>query len=417
MHWKEHDEVVTKSMIDDVVRAVSGSDLPTRPIPVRVGGDLSRVTIDLGSSAIAVTAQGIRPAHDAVFARPKGTLPLPAPHLPETPAEAAQAMEDLRRVFDVERREWVVCVAWLLAALRPQGPYPILYMRGEQGSGKSTLARALVSLIDPRRPDMRALSRDTRDLAIRAEHVHVLAFDNVSAISGELSDALCRLATGDGFDTRQLHSDRDLAVFDAARPMLMNSIVDAATRPDLLDRALLLELPKRKMRNNDDDLRVAIERCRAHALGALLYAVAHGIGTSEAVPIPVDVRMRAAASFAARAAPAIGLDPSDIVQAYEDSRAAAQGVLADDPVVVALCAFMKPGQTWKGPVGELLNLLDERRHGARPRGWPESARGLTSALRRLAPTLRDFGILHTPPDGRCQGHANVRQHTLTREAR
>jgi putative DNA primase/helicase len=237
----------------------------------------------------------------------------------------------------------------------------------------------------------------------------------VSAISGETSDALCRLATGDGFDTRQLYSDRDLAVFEAARPMLMNSIVDAATRPDLLDRALILDLPTRKVRRNDDEIRAAVERCRPHALGALLYAVAHALRTSDVVPIPAEVRMRAAASFAVRAAPAIGLEPSAIVQAYEDSRGAVGRVLADDPVVVALGCFLKPGQSWKGSVGELLSLLYERRHGARPRGWPASARGLASALRRLAPALRDVGILHTPPSSHYQGHANVREHTLTRD--
>jgi hypothetical protein len=371
--WKEHGEIVTKSMIDDVVRALGGLGLQTQPIPVRVRGDLSRITIDLGPSAspLAVTAQGIALAPDAVFARPKGSLPLPAPHVPETRAQAAEAVEDLRRVLGVEPREWAACVAWLLAALRPEGPYPILYVRGEQGSGASTLARALLSLIDPRRPDMRALPRDPRDLAIRTEHVHILGFDNVSTISGETSDALCRLATGDGFDTRQLHSDRDLAVFEAARPMLMTSIVDAAKRPDLLDRALMIDLPKRAERRDDDEIRAAVELHRPRALGALLSAVAHALGASGAVTIPGDVRMRAAASFAARAAPALGLEPSAIVQAYVDSRAAAHGVLADDPVVLALDRFLTPGKPWKGSMGDLLGALNELRHGARPpRGWP-----------------------------------------------
>lgn len=413
--WKEHDEIVTKSMIDDVVRALGGAGLPVQPIPVRIGGELSRITIDLGATALAVTAQGIAPAPDAVFARPKGSLPLPAPQVPQTASQAAKTTEALRRVLGVEPREWAVCVAWLLAALRPEGPYPMLFVRGEQGSGKSTLARALLSLIDPRRPDMRALPRDARDLAIRAEHVHVLGFDNVSAISGETSDALCRLATGDGFDTRQLHSDRDLAVFEAARPMLMTSIVDAARRPDLLDRALMIDLPKRAERRDDDELRAAVDQLRPSALGALLYAVAHAIKVSAAVTIPADVRMRAAASFAARAAPALGLDPSAIVQACVDSRAAAHGVLADDPVVVALDRFLKPGQSWKGSMGDLLDALNGLRHGARaPRDWPEGPEALSARLRRFAPTLRARGIAHSPPDRR-RGHRNVREHVLTRE--
>jgi hypothetical protein len=133
-------------MIDNVVRALGRSDLQTQPVPVRIGGDLSRITIDLGPSAspLAVTAQSIAPAPDAVFARPKGSLDLPPPHVPETTAQAAEAVDALRRVLSIEPREWAACVAWLLAALRPEGSYPILYVRGEQGSGKSTLARCFL---------------------------------------------------------------------------------------------------------------------------------------------------------------------------------------------------------------------------------------------------------------------------------
>jgi hypothetical protein len=414
--WLEYQEILTKSMIDDVVRALGGSGLPKRPIHIRVGGDLSRITLDLGDSALAVTAHGIQHAPDAVFARPKGTLCLPAPHVPRTIAESAAAVEGVRRVLGLERRTWTACMAWLLAALRPEGPYPILYVRGEQGSGKSTLARALLSLIDPRRPDMRALPRDPRDLAIRAEHVHVLGFDNVSMVSGENSDALCRLATGDGFDTRQLRSDRDLAVFDAARPMLMTSIIDAATRPDLLDRAVIIDLPALEGRRDDDELRAAVEQHRPHVLGALLYAIAHAMAASNATEIPRDVRMRAPASFAARAAPALGLKPGAIVQAYLDSRATAQAVLAEDPVLVALDEFLKPGLPWSGSMGELLKALNRQRNGERPwKGWPESPKGLQVALQRLAPMLRARGIIHMPPNARLKGHENVRVHTLTRD--
>ena len=33
--------------------------------------------------------------------------------------------------------EFVLNIAWLLAALRPTGPYPVLGIAGEQGSAKS----------------------------------------------------------------------------------------------------------------------------------------------------------------------------------------------------------------------------------------------------------------------------------------
>jgi hypothetical protein len=93
-------------------------------------------------------------------------------------------------------------VAWLLAALRNCGPYPVLALAGEQGSAKSTVAAMLRSCIDPVTAPLRALPRDDRDLFIAACNGHLLAFDNVSGLPTWISDTLCRLATGGGFAVR-----------------------------------------------------------------------------------------------------------------------------------------------------------------------------------------------------------------------
>ena len=75
----------------------------------------------------------------------------------------------------------------------------------------------------------------------------MLAFDNVSGLPARVSDTLCRLATGGGFAARQLYTDADEALFDAARPAILNGIEDIVTRPDLADRAVFLTLdPSRR---------------------------------------------------------------------------------------------------------------------------------------------------------------------------
>lgn len=410
--WNEHQMTIAKSTIADVVRALSHG-LPTRPVPVRVGGKLDRITLDLGSSAIAVTAGGIEPSPESVFSRPPGSQPLPSPIMPADPADAPLVMEGLRKVLGIANPIMIACVAWLLAALRPEGPYPILFIRGEQGSGKSTLAKALRAIVDPRRPALGTLPKDPRDLAILAEHVHVVGIDNLSTISGEMSDAMCRLATGDGFTTRALYSDRDLAVFEMARPMIMTSIVDAATRPDLLDRALIVDLPQRTERRNDHEIDGAVVGLVPNVLGALLSGVSMALQGDEAT-VPDAVRMRAPASFAMKAAPALGVDPEAIVQAYLDSRVAAHGVTAEDPVVEALMGYLKPGQTWTGTMGLLLDNLNDRRHGSRPRGWPESPRGMSATIKRLVPTLRELGVHLIAPEGR-EGKERATVYKLTRD--
>ena len=112
----------------------------------------------------------------------------------------------------------MLLAAWLVAAFRPHGPYPILVLHGEQGSAKSTTARVLRALLDPNTAPLRGEPRDLRDVMIAASNGWIISFDNLSRIPHWLSDALCRLATGGGFSTRELYTDSEEVLFDAQRP-------------------------------------------------------------------------------------------------------------------------------------------------------------------------------------------------------
>ena len=77
---------------------------------------------------------------------------------------------------------------------------------------------------------------------IAANNGYLLAFDNLSGLPVWLSDALCRLASGGSFAVRQLFSDDEEVLFEAARPILLNGIEEVISRPDLGDRAIFLTL-------------------------------------------------------------------------------------------------------------------------------------------------------------------------------
>jgi hypothetical protein len=152
-------------------------------------------------------------------------------------------VETLRGFLNVRSDvHFVLAIAWLVAALRHCGPYPVLVVSGEQGSAKSTFSTILRALVDPNTAPLRALPRENRDLFIAASNGHVLIFDNVSGLPYWISDTLCRLATGGGFAVRQLYTDQDEVLFDACRPMILNGIEDIVARPDLADRAIFLTL-------------------------------------------------------------------------------------------------------------------------------------------------------------------------------
>src|SRR5438046_7757433 len=136
-------------------------------------------------------------------------LPLPAP-------ERGGSIEALWPFLNLSsRNDFVLVVAWLLATLRPRGPYPLLAISGEQGSAKTVLSKMLKALIDPNVAPVRALPREERELMIAANNGYLLAFDNLSGLPAWLSDALCRLASGGSFGVRQLFSHDAEVLFQA----------------------------------------------------------------------------------------------------------------------------------------------------------------------------------------------------------
>lgn len=78
--------------------------------------------------------------------------------------------------------EFRLLVGWLVGALSPGGPYPLLVLQGEQGSAKSTTVRVLRSVTDPAVEPLRAPPRGKRDLAIAASGNWVPVLDNLSGV-------------------------------------------------------------------------------------------------------------------------------------------------------------------------------------------------------------------------------------------
>ena len=165
-----------------------------------------------------------------------------------------EASRSCRPFLNVDHDGWVLIKAFLVAALKPAMPYPILVAKGEQGAGKSTGCRVITSLIDPRTSALRGAPREVRDLVAAARNAWLVCFDNLSHLPNDLADAACRLATGGGFGGRELYSDHDEAVFDATRPLVFNAIPDlGAARPDFLDRALIVEFNDIKPEQRRDE--------------------------------------------------------------------------------------------------------------------------------------------------------------------
>src|ERR1700758_2219265 len=226
----------------DLLEARAQFDGPECAVHVRIAEHAGDIYLDLADEqwrAVDIGPDGWRVigCPPVRFRRPAGMLPLPEP-------QQGGSVESLNSFLNLASRDdFILMVAWLFAALRPGGPYPLLAISGEQGSAKTVLSKMLRALVDPNVAPVRALPREERELMIAASNGHLLAFDNLSGLPAWLSDALCRIASGGSFAVRQLYTDDDEVLFQVARPLLLNSIEDVISRPDLADRAIFLTLP------------------------------------------------------------------------------------------------------------------------------------------------------------------------------
>lgn len=290
------------------------------------------------------------------FRRSAGMLPLPKP-------EPEGSFEMLRAFMNVNDATWPLVVAWLVAALRPRGPYPVLALFAEQGSGKSTAGRLLRNLVDPNSAPLRAEPRDGRDLMIAANNSWCLAYDNLSRVPPWLSDAFCRLSTGGGFATRELYTDQDEGIFDSQRPVLLTSIEEVATRSDLLDRCVIIWLPAipERSRRPEAEMSELFEELRPRILGALLNAVVGAMKNLHSVK-PDDLpRMADFALWVTAAEQALGWPKGTFMSAYAGNRASANDVaLEASPVARPLIEMLDEQGEWVGTSSDLLEPLEAR---------------------------------------------------------
>lgn len=391
--------------------------------------DETTIWLDVGDDthqAVKVTPDGwwLHADPPVKFIRKKGSLPLPTPIQSVNPGQTpGETLERLLRPFlnlaprqtDGADHDWVLVISWLLAALRLRGPFAVLQLKGEKGSAKSTLARVLRRLVDPHQVLLEPQPGSKRDMAIAAQGSWILAYDNLSHLTVQMSNALCMMSTGGGFRTRQLYSDDEEAIFSYMRPVLLTGIADVVARPDLLDRTITVTLPviAKGARKPEDRFWRSFDAQHEAILGALLSVLSRALAALPTIQEQEWPRLADFARWACAVEVAMDWPAGAFMAALEAVEAdATQTALEGSPIAAVLLAFLNERRRkaewhdelgrvlWRGTMTDLLGALKKRvfdyesdPHPERSRsGWPKGPRALTSQLLDIAPYLRAMGL-------------------------
>ena len=131
-YWIVTSKAANSQALQDAIGVLRGQALfegLQRKTAVRISGNDDTIWLDLANDnwqAVRIDASGWRVVEnpDVAFVRPRGVLPLPTPI-------SGGSLDELRELVNVASDDdWILIVAWLVAALRPSGPYPALSVNG-----------------------------------------------------------------------------------------------------------------------------------------------------------------------------------------------------------------------------------------------------------------------------------------------
>lgn len=366
-------------------------DADERPVHIRVACHGGAFWIDLCDDewrAVKVTPSGWEivanpPVH---FMRTSSMRALPVPL-------QGGNVNLLWDIINIPQSDQLLVLAVMLECFRADTPYPVLELVGEQGSAKSSTQQYLRELIDPNQANNRAAPKAAEDVIVAAQNSHLVSYENLSHLPDAYQDFLCVLATGGGYAKRELYTNFDESVVTIKKPIFLNGINVVATRQDLADRTVHINLPPIERRVTAGEIGKKFEAHRSSIFGGLLDQFVNALKVLPTVVAdePDLPRMADFALLGEAVYRANGKQPGDFLAYYGSKRQeTVHRTLDSSPVGAAILNYLDKQPNYKGTVKGLFEVLSRNRQDGET--WPRSPKGFADAFRRVAPALRLIGI-------------------------
>jgi len=293
-------------------------------------------------------------------------------------------------------------MVYLVSCLLPNIPHPILVLAGEKGSAKSTSMKMIRAIVDPAVQDLMSMPNGKEDFVLSLANNYMPSFDNLDAISAEKSDLLCMACTGGALSKRTLYTDEDETMLSFKRCVTLNGINIVATRADLLDRSIILELERiaTSERKEESVIWQRFNKDMPEIIGAVLTALSQAMAIYPTVKLDDFPRMADFTRWGYAIAEALGLCGDTFVAAYKSNlNKANDEAVAAHPVAAAVIAFMRDSSNWSGSVAGLLSELERiavtEKINSNNKAWPLAATILSRRLLEVKSNLEELGISYS----------------------
>jgi len=398
-YWRETNKTINKEVICSVISTLEARAIHSgiqeevynrvaineETVYIDIGDNKHVIKIDNGGWSIETDA----PIYFRRFSHQKIQV------LPERGGN----FKDLLNYFNLrDELHQILILCYIPVCLIPNIPRALIAVSGDQGSGKSLFLKFIRELIDPSAVPIIAPPDSLRELVQFASHHYVTYLDNLSGLSGWLSDGLCRLVTGDGFSKRQLYTDDEDILYSYKRVVGMCGINQVATKADLLDRSIIIPLERISDRDRKEEhaLWQLFETQKPKLFGALLDVLSATLKIAPELKLNSAPRMADYYRYASAAGIFLGYRQEQINNAFSlNNKYQNQEAIEASAVAQVIISFMESLETneWRGSSSNLYAALSPIVDNMNlKQGFPKDVRWLWKKIKEVRPNLMDYGI-------------------------
>jgi hypothetical protein len=310
----------------------------------------------------------------------------------------------------------LLALVFLVSCFIPDFPHVMLVIFGAQGSSKSTFSKLTRLVVDPSMIEVASFPQKQNELIQALAHHNLLFFDNVSHISEEQSDILCKAITGGGHTKRVLFENDEDIIYSFMRCIGINGINLVTTRPDLLERSLLLELERIEPseRKTEKELYENFRKDLPVILGGILDVLVKTLQKQPTIKLDSHHRMADWTLWGCAIAEALGYTKEEFLNAYQNNiNKQTETLINENIVATAIITFMEGKNNWEDTPTKLLQELSTHAFleniDTTEKYWPKGSNILARRLNELGPYLKQMGLLVTKNTNGLERHIVIKR--------
>jgi hypothetical protein len=291
----------------------------------------------------------------------------------------------------------LLVLVYIVCAFIPDIPRPVLSANGEQGAAKTTALKIIRSLVDPANPAIVSPPKDVNEMIQLASHNYVLLLDNLTYLQDWQSNAICRFVTADGFSKRSLYTNDEDFLYSFMRVVGLSGINQLATKPDLLDRSLIIkfERPTPDKRLTERELWSNFNFLKPRFFGTLLSVVSKTLEAVADITVDKPIRLVDFHQYATAAAIVMGYSPEFLNEALlSNNNRQNNEALEASGVAKSIMKFMDGKDEFSDSSNNLYSQLKEIAvQELSSTSFPKGSNWLWKKIVEVRPNLQEVGII------------------------